>query len=136
MKQDGTPAVLKKRCQGNSNQIDEGVVVSSSSSSVFCLDERLVVMENGMEEEHRKKIQDGEEGEGDKHGHGDGAVKRFTCELCGEVLSSKWHLWRHEGLHKRKGERPFSCDLCGRRFKLRRYLKQHKDERVCDNVRK
>ena len=48
--------------------------------------------------------------------------RRFACEECGRVCSSKWALRVH---YLRHGEKTFKCDVCEKMFYTKTELMQH-----------
>ncbi|KAB0800149.1 hypothetical protein PPYR_08029 [Photinus pyralis] len=50
---------------------------------------------------------------------------RFTCPICGKVISTKGNLKVHLETHRPKGK--YGCEICGRIFKTQCNLYRHKE---------
>lgn len=51
-------------------------------------------------------------------------IDKFTCPVCGKVISTKGNLKVHLATHRPKGK--YECDICGRIFKTQCNLHRHK----------
>lgn len=51
-------------------------------------------------------------------------LKKFKCDVCSKLYSSKQNLIEHRYLHT--GERPFHCEVCLENFRQASQLSLHK----------
>ncbi|KAJ8980732.1 hypothetical protein NQ317_019227 [Molorchus minor] len=58
-------------------------------------------------------------------GEEDKQLNRFSCPICGKIISTKGNLKVHLETHRPKGR--YGCDICGRIFKTQCNLYRHKE---------